>query len=294
MRKEENVLCINLWKSCSIRVYRISLCAQFQFILIRCIKKLSWSDWFFRQSAASPSRNTVLQRVFRGTRDLSPFLRERSALVPDSRWRVDNWPIVARPPWTCVCIRRFARRGTRKGKGRRDRREGESRERVYRQGSPDPLASGPTKARDLIYEWDQTPEGGRRCRLAEPGTTLVPGPTNRRLVSPLSSRLFLPFALSSSFSFLLPAQLPISIPHLLLLPLLLFLLLLFLQFLPFLSFACPCCWRLSDPRSLLVSYSESTSRQLCVGDCPGIIAGKLGECCRRRDFFLSIKYIESW
>lgn len=29
---------------------------------------------------------------------------------------------------------------------------------MHRQGSPDPLASGPAKARDLIYEWDQTPE----------------------------------------------------------------------------------------------------------------------------------------
>lgn len=131
----------------------ISPCGiQFQFVPLCCVRKSSRSA----RIAVFPSIDHFLPGTWSSSEysagpKVSPFLREKSALVPGSRWRVDNWPIVARPPWIGVCIRRFAR-GGQEGTG------GESRERVYRQGSPDPLASGPAKARGLIYEWDQTPE----------------------------------------------------------------------------------------------------------------------------------------
>lgn len=131
-------------------------------------------------------------------------------LVPDSRWRVDNWPIVARPPWTVAFAYDVSREGGREGDGWQ---EGGSRERVYRQGSPDPLASGPAKARDLIYEWDQTPEVVNGADWPSPVPLWYP-------VRPIVGwfllsrpRLLLLFALSFSFSFLLLAQLLIWIPH---------------------------------------------------------------------------------
>lgn len=51
---------------------------------------------------------------------VSPFLREKCVLVPGSRWRVDNWPIVCAAAMNRgVCIRRFVGRGTTSSGGRR-------------------------------------------------------------------------------------------------------------------------------------------------------------------------------
>lgn len=159
--------------------------------------------------------------------------------------------------------------------------KGESRERVYRQGSLDPLASGPVKA--LIYEWDQTPEVVNGADWPSPvplwypvrpivGWFLLSRPVSFHCLpflslSPFfSSRSFLSrYRTTSPLSRSLSSISSFSLVRL--------------------SLLLKTLWP-----SLPVSYSEPTSRQLCADDCPGIIAGKLGECCCRRDFFFPIKY----
>lgn len=177
----------------------------FQFILFFLYKKIVpiWSI-FSTVDHLLHGRPTSIPRDQRSLSFSSCVRRARWFLIPSGAWIIGRSLRVRHGPWRLHTA--FREKGPRE-----EGDKGESRERVYRQGSLDPLASGPVKA--LIYEWDQTPRGGQRCRLAEPGTTLVPGSTNRWLVSPLSSRLFPLFALSFSFSFLLLAQLPISIPH---------------------------------------------------------------------------------
>lgn len=197
--------------------------------------------------------------------------------IPGGAWIIGRSLRVRHGPWRLHTT--FRKKRDVKGK------RGEQRKSVSTRISRDPLASGPAKARGPDLWMGPDPRGGRRWRLAEPGTTLASGSTNRRLVSPLSSRLFLPLALSFSFSFLLLAQLLIWIPHHLPLLFLLFNFFLFSR----LSLLPKTLWP-----SSLVFYSEPTSRQLCVDDCPGIIAGKLGGCRCRCDFFFSIKFQLHW
>lgn len=178
----------------------------FQFILFFFFVQENCPDsinFFDRRSSPSRSPNEYSA----GPKiSLFLFLREKSVLVSDSKWRVDNWPIVARPPWTVAFAYGVSREGAERGGGQR----GEQRKGVSTRIS----RSSRERAREGPDLWmGPDPRGGQRCRLAESGTTLVPGSTNRWLVSPLSSRLFPLFVLSFSFSFLLLAQLPISIPH---------------------------------------------------------------------------------
>lgn len=153
---------------------------------------------------------------------------------------------------------------------------------MYRQRSPDPLANGPAKTRALIYEWDQTPEvvAGADWPNPVPLWYLVRPIVGWSLLSRSVSFYCVPFlSLSpffSSHSFLSRYRTTfLSLPR---------------PFPPLSSVSSFSLVRLSllktlcDPRCLC---STRISRQLCVDDCPGIIAGKLGECCCR-DFFFSI------
>ena len=167
-----------------------------------------------------------------------------------SRWRVDNWPIVCAAAMDRgVCIRRSWEGGRRVlGVG------GESRERVYRQGSLDPLASQAREGPGPDLWMGPDPRGGRRYRLVESSTTLVPGSTNRRLVSPPSFHLFLSSFFSSHGS--LSRYRTTSLPP----P----------SSISSFSLACPRCWRLSGPRCLC-----STRNLPLVNYAPTIVLGLL-------------------
>lgn len=76
-------------------------------------------------------------------------------LVPDSRWRVDNWPIVARSAMDRLHTT-FREKGDERGRrvvGGRKAEKG-----CIDKDLPIPSRAGPRRPRDLIYEWDQTPE----------------------------------------------------------------------------------------------------------------------------------------
>jgi len=244
----------------------ISICSS-----LCCVRKSARSDQFFRPST-SFQKHCPPASIPRDQRFPPSCVRSACWFQdPGGAWIIGRSLRGRHGPWSLHTM--FSREGGRveageQRKGVSTRISRSSRERAREGPGPD-LWMGPD------------PRSGRRCRLAEPGTTLVPGSTNRWLVSPLSSRLFLLLVLSFSFFFLLLVRLPISIPsHLL------------LSSLPT-SISSLSLVRLSSLlkmlwSSLLVFYSKSISRQLCTDDCPEIIAGKLGEYCCQRDFFLSI------
>lgn len=138
------VICGNLFP-------RIPAQRKFQFVLI-CMRKSSRSDRFFRRPP--PFRNTVFSNEYSAGPKVSLFPRERCVLVPDSRWRVDNWPIVARPPWTVA----FAYDVSREGAGELGGQEARAEKGCIDKDLPILSRAGPRRPRGLIYEWDQTPE----------------------------------------------------------------------------------------------------------------------------------------
>lgn len=81
-------------------------------------------NFFDRRSSSSRSPNEYSA----GPKiSLFLFLREKSVLVSDSKWRVDNWPIVARPPWTVAFAYGVSREGAERGGGQRgEQRKGVS------------------------------------------------------------------------------------------------------------------------------------------------------------------------
>lgn len=198
-----------------------------QFILIYYIRKSSWSDQFFRPSTI------FFQKQSSSEHSAGPkiSLLEKSVLVLDSRWRMDYWSIVARPPWT-MAFAYVSREGGREG-GQEGRAEKGCIDKdlsiLSRAGPRRPGTCSMNGTRP--QKWSTVPIGRARYHSGTRFDQSLVGFSS--LVPSLSTCPFFLFLLSSprTASYLDTAPPPLF---------LLLFLLLFLQFLPFLSFACPC------------------------------------------------------
>lgn len=263
---------INLRKSFPTYIpvrYSISICSYLLYEKIVSI----WPQ-FFRPSTTFQEHGPAASIPWDQRSPPSYVRRARWFQVPGGAWIIGRSLRVRHGPAFAYDVSREGGRGQ------------EGRERVYRQGSPDPLASGPAKARGLIYEWDQTTDvvDGADWPSPVPLWYLVRPIVGWFLLSRPVSFSCSPFLSLSSFfsSHGFQSRYRTTFPSS------------SLSFFNFFLFSRSLVLVAEDALTLVACVLLGTSRQLCADDCLGIIAGKLGGCCCRRDFFFSIKCIEPW